>query len=312
MKKKIIIRISNEIGNQMFMFASAFSISKKMDRTLFIDNESAFLSKKNISKYGLNNFNIKTEIAGKENKFTDFLGYFKRKFLKRTDFLRSKKCFYIEPKNKDKISSFNLNFLDQKFSDDLFIEGHFESEKYFIDYKDEILSRFNFIDSKMYMLNPFYSKILDGVSVGICLRQNRFSEGKGKNNHLNKIKSEKYTSEQVNYINKSVNEIKKKLDNPKFYLWSNDLKNLDKQKFEFDFLPVDVSNYNENLDKRLLSLFLLKTCKHFIVIPSTFNWWGAWLSNNKNKIIMRPSEVFFSDFKVNNTDFWPSNWIKIT
>ena len=312
MKKKIIIRISNEIGNQMFMFASAFSISKKMDRTLFIDNESAFLSKKNISKYGLNNFNIKTEIAGKENKFTNFLGYFKRKFLKRTDFLRSKKCFYIEPKNKDKISSFDLNFLDQKFSDNLFIEGHFESEKYFIDCKDEILSQFNFIDSKMYMLNPFYSKILDGVSVGICLRQNRFSEGKGKNNHLNKIKSEKYTNEQINYINKSVNEIKKKLDSPKFYLWSNDLKNLDKQKFEFDFLPVDVSNYDENLDKRLLSLFLLKSCKHFIVIPSTFNWWGAWLSNNKNKIIMRPSEVFFSDFKVNNTDFWPSNWIKIT
>ena len=67
MKKKIIIRISNEIGNQMFMFASAFSISKKMDRTLFIDNESAFLSKKNISKYGLNNFNIRKKVTIKSH-----------------------------------------------------------------------------------------------------------------------------------------------------------------------------------------------------------------------------------------------------
>ena len=46
MKKKIILRLSNEIGNQMFMFASAFSISKKMNRQLLIDNETAFLSKK--------------------------------------------------------------------------------------------------------------------------------------------------------------------------------------------------------------------------------------------------------------------------
>ena len=162
------------------------------------------------------------------------------------------------------------------------------------------------------MNNHFYSKILDGVSVGICLRQNRFSEGKRQSNNLNKLKSEKYTIEQINYINKSVNEIKKKLNNPKFYLWSNDFKSIEKNKFNFEYIPIDLTNNKEDLDKRSLSLFLLKNCKHFIVVPSTFNWWGAWLSNNKNKIIMRPSEVFFSDFKVNNTDFWPSNWVKIT
>ena len=48
MKKKIILRLSNEIGNQMFMYASAYSISRKMNRELFLDNETAFLSKKNI------------------------------------------------------------------------------------------------------------------------------------------------------------------------------------------------------------------------------------------------------------------------
>ena len=58
MKKKIILRLSNEIGNQMFMYASALSISKKMNRELLLDNETAFLLKKNISKYGLNNFKI--------------------------------------------------------------------------------------------------------------------------------------------------------------------------------------------------------------------------------------------------------------
>ena len=58
MKKRIILRLSNEIGNQLFMYASAYSISKKMDRELLLDNETAFLSKKNISNFGLDNFGL--------------------------------------------------------------------------------------------------------------------------------------------------------------------------------------------------------------------------------------------------------------
>jgi len=66
-----------------------------------------------------------------------------------------------------------------------------------------------------------------------------------------------------------------------------------------------------NVDKRALDLFLISNCNHHIVIPSSFNWWGAWLSKKNDKIICRPSNNFFSDFKVNNNDFWPKNWIEI-
>ena len=44
--KKIIIRISNELGNQMFMYASALGIANKLDMNIIIDNESAYKSKK--------------------------------------------------------------------------------------------------------------------------------------------------------------------------------------------------------------------------------------------------------------------------
>ena len=47
MKDKIIIRLSNNLGNQMFMYASAYSISKELNKKLYIDDETAFLAKKN-------------------------------------------------------------------------------------------------------------------------------------------------------------------------------------------------------------------------------------------------------------------------
>ena len=67
--KNIITRISNELGNQMFMYASTLGISKKINKSLLLDNETAYSSKKNISRYGLNNFQITSNIAPNNFKF---------------------------------------------------------------------------------------------------------------------------------------------------------------------------------------------------------------------------------------------------
>ena len=312
MNKKIILRLSNEIGNQLFMYASAFSISKKMKRELFLDNETAFLSKKNISKFGLDNFKISASISDDKFKFKTWLGYLNRKFLIKSDFLRSKKKFYLEKKNKDKITNFDENFINDTFDDVFFLEGHFESPKYFNTYENEIRNEFKFKDELKFKDNYIFKEINDTNSIGICIRQNRFSEGKGKKTPDNIKKSEDYSKEQINYINKSVILIKNKLPDAKFYLWSNDFTNLNKVNLDFKFNIVDVSKLKENFDVRALNLFLLSSCKHFIVTPSTFNWWGAWLSNSKNKIVIRPDDNFFSNFRVNNKDFWPDNWIKLS
>ena len=53
--------------------------------------------------------------------------------------------------------------------------------------------------------------------------------------------------------------------------------------------------------------FLFQYAKHFIVGPSTFHWWGAWLNKSPNKICLRPSNINPS----NNENFWPKDWISI-
>ena len=311
MKKKIILRLSNEIGNQMFMYASAFSISKKMDRELFIDNETAFLLKKNISKFALDNFHISTQISDNKFKFKNLLGYIRRKFFIKSDFLRLKKKFFIEKKDKYKITYHDESFINKQYADVLFLEGHFESPKYFNKHKKDIINEFRFKNESEFRENSIFKEINEVNSVGICIRQNRFNEGRDKNTIENIENSMNYSNEQINYINKSVKFLKNKLSNAKFFLWSNDLSNLKKENLKFDFKIIDISEYKSAHDIRAFNLFLLSSCKHFIVTPSTFSWWGAWLSLNSNKIITRPSDDFFSKFKLNNLDFWPEYWIKI-
>ena len=311
--KKVIIRISNELGNQMFMYSSALGISKKLNRTLLIDDETAYLLKKNISRYGLNNFNIASKIAPNSYKFLGNSGYIKRKILKKIDYFNKNKKFFVEPKNKLKITEYNTDVFTKNFSSNLYLEGYFETQKYFIDIKKDIIAEFNFKDIDKYKKSPFFIKLNNENSVAICVRQNRFSEGKGRENiQNNSIKSFNYTKEQITYINKSINFFKDKLNNPVFYLWSNDFDLLDNSMFVEKVNKVIHSDeIISNIDKRALDLFLLTQSKNYIVIPSSFNWWGAWLSNNPNKIILRPSDKFFSEFKLNNKDFWPTDWIEI-
>ena len=308
MKNKLIIRLSNEVGNQMFMYASAYAISKELNRSLYIDNETAFLLKKNVSKFGLNSFEITSEIAPENLKFKNLSGYIKRKFLINTETLRKRKMFYIEKKNKDKISKFSNNYTNINFNNNLFLEGHFESEKYFKNYKDEIINEFKFKNINTLNKSPYFADINKENSVSFCIRQNRFTEGIGQNTSQNKEKSWKFTLEQINYINKAANYIKSKVSNPKFFLWSNDFANITSDKFDFYYKEVRLNGEVGVIDKRIQSLYLLTHCNHYIVTTSTFNWWGAWLSRVKNKMILRPSDKYFSNFYLNNSDFWPSNW----
>ena len=308
MSDKLILRLSNEMGNQMFMYAAAYSISKELNRQLYIDDETAFLSKNNVSKFGLNLFNITSAIAPDTLKFKNLTGNIKRKFLIKTDLLRSKKKFYIEKKDRNKITTYSNDYKNLIFDNNLFLEGHFESERYFKDYGDEIKREFKLKNQVSLEKHPYFNEINKHNSVSICLRQNRFIEGKGQNTSQNKQKSLNFTLEQINYINKSVDYIKSKVSNPSFFLWSNDFSNIDKNKFNFNYKEIKFYNNDNTSDKRIQSLFLLKQCNHFIVTASTFNWWGAWLSERNDKIILRPSGKFFNDFYINNQDFWPSDW----
>ena len=62
MKKKLTIQIAEGLGNQLFMYAFAYSLSKKLNYDLYIDNKTGFSRNKNLLRnhqfYMLNNFNI--------------------------------------------------------------------------------------------------------------------------------------------------------------------------------------------------------------------------------------------------------------
>ena len=304
-KKILVVRIAEGLGNQLFMFANSFFIAKIKKYTLMIDDESGYFKNKNQRrkrKFLLNFFNIKKEICPDKLKFKNYYTDMIRKLLKIIYFFNKKKKFLIENKDKNKKTKF-VNILKTPLNKLVFVEGNFESEKYFVKAKKDLQKiltvKKEFIDHN----NKYINLIKKSTSVSLHIRRHRFSEDPNEMRWKKNIeKSNFFTNELVNYNCKGIKYFRNKLKKPIFFIWSNDFTGIEKYFNHDDCIFVKNNNV-------IMDFYLFSISKHFIVGGSTFHWMGAWLNKNKKKICLRPHNVNLNPS--NNINFWPESWLKI-
>jgi len=304
MKNKLIVRMAEGLGNQLFMYANAFSIAQKINYKLYFDEKSGYFKKKDIQNFALNNFNISANTLDDKYKFNNQIKNLKRKFLINFDFLKKKKKFIIENRFENKKTKYDT--IDTtNLSNIVYLEGHYESEKYFISNRDSILREFEIKNKDKLMNNRYFdiiSKNKDRI-ISICVRTNRYSERINNSNDLiSKKKSDAFTKDNIEYIYRAIKQFPINIEKPLFLLWSNDFSNLNQNFQKDNFIFVQNSQ-----DKIITDFFLLTLCKYFIVGPTSFHWWGAWLSQDANKICIKPKNINPSK----NIDFWPNEWIAL-
>jgi hypothetical protein len=79
----------------------------------------------------------------------------------------------------------------------------------------------------------------------------------------------------------------------------------------FNFLTYPVTYVDHNSEKKSsYDLYIMSLCKHNIIANSSFSWWGAWLNQNSNKIVICPKN-WFKNKEINIEDLIPTSWIKI-
>ena len=306
--KRLTVEIAEGLGNQLFMYANAYALSKKLGYDLLIDNTSGYSKKKNRlrkhQQYMLSHFNIKQDIAPSSLKYDTFYKQYKKKIEFFIDKFSIKKKFIKEKNIKIKgnkiampmqITSYN------KLSDLLYIQGNFENESYFKHLRNEIESMYKPLDEYIDRDNLMINNLKQTNSVSIHIRINKYIEQPHeKNNRQSLLKAELFTKNIIDYTYRSISFFNDKIDNPIFFIWSDDLDAI-KHYFKgsnFHFISGNdvVNDFN-----------LFSYAKHFIVGLSSFHWWGAWLNQNPNKLCVCPHNLSSS----NNKNFYPLSWRRI-
>jgi hypothetical protein len=281
------------------MYANAYSLSKKFNYILYIDDESGFSKNRRSRSYNLNLFDIPEKICPENLKFNSSFKDLKRKSLKIIDNFILNKRFITEKIDNNKLTKFEE--ISELQSIRIFIEGHYETELYFKDYETALKKNIKIKNDLIDNNNPYIHQIKRSNSVSIHLRKNRFSEDLSNQKISNNEKDALFENSIINYVNRSIKYLDNRLDNPHYFIWSNE-----PGEFKEFFLDSNKFTFIEN-NNLAMDFYLFSLCKNFIVGPSTFHWWGAWLNQNQNKLCIRPKDINPS----NNKDFWPQDWISI-
>jgi hypothetical protein len=111
----------------------------------------------------------------------------------------------------------------------------------------------------------------------------------------------------MKYYENAMNLIRKEIDNPYFYIFSDDIPWCTDHFRDPDCFFVNLKQSREDPlnDMRLMSL-----CKHNIIANSSFSWWGAWLNSNPQKMVICPY-VWFNAKDVPIEDKMCANWKKV-
>lgn len=298
-----IISLSGGLGNQMFQYA--FYLSKRANnKTKVIWDDSALFKEKCHNGFELD------VIFGIENKksplYIRFLILFVRKIylLKRTNkypilslfLFRILLLFGISVIPEEKDGIYNSNYLIPRKGLSIYF-GYWQTEKYFHSIRDVLEEKFSF---KMNNISPatqqMYHLLQEKNSVSIHIRRGDFISQEY-------LKTHGLVCDKT-YYDKAISIVNDKLTFPLFVVFSDDIEWVKTNISIPDPIYIDWNSRNDAWQ----DMFLMSQCRHNIIANSSFSWWGAWLNQNPDKLVIAPSSFLFD---TNTIDTIPDNWIKL-
>lgn len=184
----------------------------------------------------------------------------------------------------------NDDFNFKIIQDDSFLNGYWQSEKYFTEIDSLIREDLKIDDSiKNYIINKY--PILNENTVSLHVRRGDYIK-----------KSNWHVIQNLDYYKKAYGIIND--DSINVLVFSDDI-NWCKENIKFDNITYIEGETN------IVDMYIMSLCKHNIIANSSFSWWGAWLNENKDKKVIAPINWFGPQANLYTGDIIPEKWIKI-
>ena len=170
-----------------------------------------------------------------------------------------------------------------------FVNGYWQSEKYFESIEDIIRNVFTFPEASE-QNKAIAREMAASTSVSIHVRRGDYLRY-----FPNNVLDEAYYGPAMAYFTERFKDVH-------FFIFSNDIswcrEHLSAERISF----VD---WNTGKDSPY-DMWLMTQCKHNIIANSSFSWWGAWLNNNPEKIVIAPGR-WFDEFST--PDIYCKDWV---
>jgi hypothetical protein len=252
------------LGNQMFQYSSLRGIANKFNYDYCIPPENF---ENECPNSETNIFKV-FDLPNAARKITDYID------LQENTFSHDENIWNNCPDNRN-------------------LKGFFQSEKYFIDIKEDIKKAFTFKDEVLNTANNIFNSIFYNEEViAIHIRRGDY------------LYWTQFPIQPISYYEQALQLINN--TDAKVLIFSDDIEWC-KNQILFQNNRSFFAQYNSCS----VDLCMMTFCNYHIISNSSFSWWGAWLSDSK--MVISP-KMWFSEPLVNDENFLMSNnsnWIKL-
>ena len=283
----IVTRIIGGLGNQMFQYAAGRSLALANGCQLKLDISG--YDNYGLRAYELEIFNIKAEVASKKqvlrlSGMQSRLVHFVRRKLtweKRTHFIER---------------NFNFNSAFFNMTSPVYLDGYWQSYKYFESYAAQIREELTFVKPIVGRNAELAKQISQVNAISIHVRRGDYVSHQATNKVHGFL--------GIEYYKEAIRRILNEVSAPYFFIFSDDLAWAKDNLGLVDNVTFVAHNtgLNSYEDLRLMSL-----CQHHVIANSSFSWWAAWLGCHPGKKVLYPGKWFATKGK-DISSLCPPKW----
>jgi len=286
----VIVRLIGGLGNQLFQYALGRALAASRSTTLKLDITDYETYK--VRAYALSHFNVIESFATRDEILRLRGGGWMAQH-------PSRRLHRLIPFRKDsyvleKGFAFDPEVL--RSPDDVYLEGYWQSEKYFRSIEGLLRREFVIRHSLSSRDQEMAVRIARCNAVSLHVRRGDYVSNPGS--------SRVHGLCGADYHQAAVRRIAEVVPQPHLFVFSDDPQwaagNLHLGH------PMTIVTGNDSR-RDYEDLHLMSLCRHHIVANSSFSWWGAWLDTNPDKIVIAP-ERWFAREQHDTRDLFPPTW----
>jgi hypothetical protein len=292
----VIVRLKGRLGNQMFQYAVGRSISARLGTELILD--SSWLDEMRATgrsiKLELDVFGLDVpvrpvwESARLPNP---------SRLIHALQRLHPSRRRFASTIVEGPTYAFEPAVLTAP--DDVYLDGYWQSERYFVEHEELIRSHFTFP-----RLSPESERIADeirrGTAVSVHVRRGDYASSPRQRKVHGVLGASYYT--------RAAAAVAGGVESLRLFVFSDDpawcRANLVFRQ------PTTVVERSLPRDRAWEDMRLLSLCDHHVVANSSFGWWGAWLNPSPTKVVVAPAPWVLAPDDGDEARV-PSAWIRI-
>src|SRR5450830_1617387 len=291
----VVSHLIGGLGNQMFQYAVGRALALRTGARLSLDVTG--FANYDLRRYELEEVTIDAEVApDKQLRLVGAVAeanILSNRILKRLGFGGSQHVL--------REGSFTYDQRIEEVSTPIYLDGYWQSEKYFTAIASELRQDFS-------LRQP-----LDGANAEMAaaigqLGQSAISLHIRRGDYVSNSHTAQYHGVcSLDYYRDAVRYLAERVEHPHFYIFSDDHTWV-QENLQIDF-PMTLVQINSG-DRGIYDMMLMKSCGHHIIANSSFSWWGAWLNPSSQKIVIAPQQ-WFKQSTNDTRDLIPAAWVRL-